>query len=102
MKVFLLLFLPPSIFAFSERCEVYGITHAPQELDCSFSSGNVYLTCRNGTYFLNEDLVSSAYHLEVEEGSSPLVFETFQSRLIVTDLLGELEVKKVTVRGQCL
>lgn len=91
-----------SDLAFAKPCEVYGISDSPQRLNCEFPRLSVRLTCRNGVYYLNQSRVLNAYHLEVETGTVPLVFESRDMQLTVTDSLGELQREKVTIEGRCL
>lgn len=65
-------------------CEVYGISDGPQKLDCSFNKEKVALRCVKDNYYLGKTRVKMAYHLEVEEGPTPLVFKTSDSQLTVT------------------
>lgn len=79
-----LLFLTLSSAVYAAPCEVYGISDSPQKLDCSFDKISLGLRCQNGNYLLDSDRVVNAYHLEVEEGASPLVFKAQDSQLTVT------------------
>jgi hypothetical protein len=79
-----LIFLTLSAHALAAPCEVYGISDSPQKLDCSFDKIDVGLRCQNGTYFVDSSRVNNAYHLEVEEGASPLVFKSPDLQLTVT------------------
>lgn len=72
----------------SVLCEVYGISDSPQTLVCAFGDEKMKLTCRKGTYFLDDEAVEVAFHLEVEEGPTPLVFRTQSGELTVTMLDG--------------
>lgn len=97
------LFLSP---AFAKDCEVGGISDSPQKLHCVFPETTIELTCRRGTYYLNSSKVSVAYHLEVEEGSNPLVFKTTDMNLTVVMELpnqysAELVKGKTQELGSC-
>lgn len=78
------LILVPLSQANARNCEVYGISDSPQSLTCSFKHLDVALRCKNGDYFLNNSKVSVAYHLEVEEGPTPLVFRANDLKLTAT------------------
>lgn len=105
MLISILVLLPG--FAFAKACEVYGISDSPQRLICSFKSQNVDLKCVNGKYFLNSSAVSQAYHMDVESGPSPLVFETNGLQLTVEihskkDIRAELFQNNRSEFGKCL
>ena len=68
---------------YAKSCEVYGISDSPQKLNCSFKSMNIRLSCVQGTYFINSSKVSQAFHMEVESGPVPLVFEAPNQQLTV-------------------
>ena len=86
-------------------CKVYGITDGPQSLICQFPSGKVKLSCINGQYILGGLNVTQAYHLEVESGSTPLVFQAPDLKLTATKMTrffhAELESKGVISHGTC-
>lgn len=93
--------------AFAKECEVYGISDSPQKLSCTFPGHTLDLTCRNGEYFLNSTKVTMAYHLEVEDGPTPLVFKTKDSELTVViqpkaDILAEYVRNRTHISGTCL
>ncbi len=79
-------------------CKVYGISDGPQKLACTFSEKKVSLSCQNGKYFLNSEPVLVAFHLEVEEGSNPLVFKTQDTTLTVVleEKAGDAELKSAS------
>lgn len=70
------------------KCSVYGITDAPQRLNCSPKAGsdhhiNLNIRCENGQYkfiksddgkIVARDDVRATYHIEVTKGSNPLGF----------------------------
>lgn len=58
------------------KCKVYGISDSPQRLNCTFPEMKVRLSCKWNTYYLNNEKVNLAFHMEVEEGATPLVFKT--------------------------
>lgn len=76
--LFILFFLVLSIAANASSCEVYGISDSPQKLNCEFSGKKISLRClnENSAYTLNGEAVEVAYHEEVEEGPSPLLFKS--------------------------
>ncbi len=105
MKYFYLL-LCLSLPAFSAPCEVFGISDSPQHLYCSVGGNKIELTCREGVYFIDEEKVEAAFHYEVEDGPTPLVFRTAKSELTVlmksqTRMDAELERGTRTTRGSC-
>lgn len=100
----LLLSLP--VFGQSRLCEVYGISDSPQKLNCSFPNLTIALTCVKGTYFLNSTRVSTAYHLEVESGPTPLVFDAKEMELTVVmnskvNITAELAREGRSLQGKC-
>lgn len=84
MKLLLALSLIPFRVSAVTLCEVYGISDSPQSLSCTFQRQKIKLTCENGTYFLDGETVEMAFHMEVEEGPTPLVFRTKNGELTVT------------------
>lgn len=104
-----LLALPLLFFVLSAEardCQVYGITDSPQKLDCSFKDYSVVLRCVKGTYFLNQSKVTNAFHMDVEEGSSPLVFTASNMQLTVViepkvDIQAELQLRDKVLLGTC-
>ncbi len=87
-------------------CVVFGISDGPQKLTCLFKALEVRLSCQEGTYFINQDRVASAYHLEVESGPAPLVFKAPGLELVVhlhskTDIQAELEQGGRVLKGDC-
>jgi hypothetical protein len=92
--------------AWAKPCEVFGISDSPQKLTCVFRTGAMKLTCQQGTYYLDRARVTSAYHLEVEDGPVPLVFKGASFELVVyvqskTVILAELERGGLVLKGQC-
>ena len=92
--------------AFSRPCEVYGISDSPQTLDCTFKTGPVAVRCHNGDYYLNDSKVKMAYHLEVEEGPTPLVFRAPDLQLTVTlqtkaESVAQLDKNGRLIKGRC-
>lgn len=81
MKLFLLLILV-SFSALAADCVVDGISDSPQKFHCYINNAKkiqkLDLICQDGNYELHWAgkmlPVTVAYHEEVEEGSSPLVF----------------------------
>ncbi len=82
--LFVLLLLLSSRTYAAPLCEVYGISDSPQALTCKFQRDKIDLACLDGSYFLDGELVEMAFHLEVEEGPTPLVFRTKSGDLTVT------------------
>jgi hypothetical protein len=80
---FLMISLLVSTFcasAASKGCRVDGISDGPQALSCTLSDkSHLELSCLNGKYQLKHNqgkpqVIEVAYHLEVEEGNTPMVF----------------------------
>lgn len=101
MKIILLFLVAASSQAFStELCEVYGISDSPQSLTCTFRNEKITVTCRNGLYYVEDDQVEGAYHLEVEEGPTPLVFRIRTGELTVTMGPGRKHEAVLTTNGK--
>jgi hypothetical protein len=83
IKLFIFSLISLNSFA-APLCEVYGISDSPQSLTCSFRNELINLTCLNGIYSLGGETVEAAFHLEVEDGPTPLVFRTKSGDLTVT------------------
>jgi hypothetical protein len=101
----ILLSLPA--LSMARPCEVYGISDSPQKLSCTFPAQKIALTCVNGNYFLNSSKVKTAYHLEVESGPTPLVFEAKELEMTVVidskiDIKAELVRNGRSLQGTCL
>lgn len=99
-------FLMISLQAFAAPCKVDGISDSPQKLECSLGKELKHLlSCVNGSYDLDGVKVDRAFHLEVDSGSSPLVFKTSTSTLTVVKqnltYAAELESSSGTTLGQC-
>ena len=81
MKNFLFALLIPGC-VFAADCEVGGISDSPQGLTCEIhqekKAEKLNLVCNDGVYQLiwreKTYQVTDAYHEDVEEGSSPLIF----------------------------
>ena len=104
--LFLLVCVSFSFTTFSKECQVYGISDSPQKYDCRINGSTFLLRCRDGQYFLNSQKIKQAYHMEVEKGSVPLVFEASGVKLTIliqskTDVLAELETGEGLERGSC-
>jgi hypothetical protein len=82
----LLTLLSSSISFGSSACKVDGISDSPQGMSCKFKNKEIKLTCQKGVYFLNEEPVSVAFHMEVETGSVPLVFQATTMTLTAIQL----------------
>jgi hypothetical protein len=92
--------------ALAQKCKVYGISDSPQRLHCSFPKQQIELSCRQGTYYLNEDKVEAAYHYDVMRGPSPLVFKTDSLQMVVEiyssgRMPAELQIGNAHLRGRC-
>lgn len=96
-----------STFIHASDCKVYGISEkTPQTLSCTFDKLKLALTCKDGDFYLDESKVSSAYHMEVEDGPTPLAFKTSDKLLTITvesksSISAELEVSDKTLTGIC-
>lgn len=106
MKVIIFIFLLSLNAKAATLCEVYGISDSPQSLKCRFSREDLALSCREGIYYLGEQIVEAAFHYEVEEGPVPLVFKTKERELIVTLSSGRNHKASLTgigskQRGNC-
>lgn len=104
--VFLTFSLSLPLLAQSKLCEVYGISDSPQKLDCSLGGDTVKLRCREGIYYINETEVNVAYHEEVEDGPTPLIFRTADSKLSIMmysprKIEGELSRQSRSFSGTC-
>ncbi len=108
MKALLVLSLICFPFSsWANLCEVYGISDSPQKLDCRFDKVTVNLRCVKGTYQLNGARVANAFHMDVEEGPSPLVFEAGPSKLTVlmhspSHIEAEWQDGSAALTGRCL
>jgi hypothetical protein len=99
------LFLFTNSYA-QNSCKVYGISDSPQGLTCRFKNKEMMLICKEGKYFFNNLPVLVAFHLEVEDGPTPLVFKTDSMTLTVTlkdkvDAKAEIETKTGIIFGTC-
>ena len=106
MKLLGLILLLNSAPLLASPCKVYGISDSPQKLECTFAQNeDIALSCSEGVFYLNDEKVLSAYHLDVETGSSPLVFKTAKSSLIITKqkthFIAERENTEGSVFGEC-
>ncbi len=107
MKALLLVFLISFSFSsWARPCVVYGITDSPQKLDCQLGKKAVNLRCVNGNYQLSGSPVANAFHMEVEEGAVPLVFEASKTKLTVlihspSNIEAEWEEGSTTLTGRC-
>ncbi len=96
-----------STYSLASDCKVYGISDSvPQSLSCTFDKSKVSLSCKSGEYYLDEVKVSSAYHMEVEDGPTPLAFKTTEKVLTLTvesksSIQAELEVDGKVLNGTC-
>lgn len=106
MKTLLVLaVLFSSSLSFASACKVDGISDSPQGMTCKFKNTQIKLTCQKGVYFLNEVPVSVAFHMEVETGSVPLVFQATSMTLTAVQLEksydAELETGRRRLIGTC-
>lgn len=104
--LFLVIIFLSSSHLFARDCEVYGISDSPQSLQCAFKRHQIKLSCKNGTYYLNQSKVINAFHMEVEEGPVPLVFKAEDMQLTVliqskTKIEAELDLKGKIAMGSC-
>jgi hypothetical protein len=102
MKFFLSLFLFLSINVFGADCQVDGISDSPQELSCRVKNLKINLTCQQGSYFVNGASVIEAFHFDVENGPSPLVFKGADFELVVVILRKSLITAEFTQKGKTL
>ena len=92
LKVFGLIFLFLSLKSWARPCKVYGISDSPQNLSCTIPKmGTFKLACIKGKYQLNGTAVEMAFHMDVEEGSSPMVFKTKNLSLTVVEERGKFK-----------
>jgi hypothetical protein len=85
-------------------CKVFGISDSPQKLHCNFPNRDVALTCAAGKYLLNGSPITTAFHMDVEEGTSPLVFKFPEGSLTVMmddPVTAELDLGKAQTQGLC-
>jgi len=92
--------------ALARDCKVYGISDSPQKITCQFGTETIHLSCKQGTYFLNQSKVNVAFHMEVEDGAVPLVFRASNLELTVVmqskvDIQAELVRGRLSRNGQC-
>jgi hypothetical protein len=86
------------------NCKVYGITDGPQSLSCKLKGKFVKLSCLKGRYYLNGSEVKEAFHMEVEEGTVPLVFKASDMTLTVmmdSPISADLVSKDGELSGLC-
>jgi hypothetical protein len=83
VKVILLISLFSASAFPAPLCEVYGISDSPQSVKCALDRSAFEISCKNGVYYLNDEKVENAYHMEVEEGPTPLVFQTSSEELTI-------------------
>lgn len=100
-KLFLLSLISLHSFA-APLCEVYGISDSPQALTCTFQNEKINLTCENGKYILGDETVEAAFHLEVEDGPTPLVFRTRTGEMTVTFTSGRKNEAVLSREGKKL
>lgn len=120
MKTFLTflmaLFLAKNLQA--QECKVTGISDSPQKLRCSFSSNiDLLLTCGGeGLYHIkwssptedtHETTIRQTYHMEVEEGPTPMVFKGNDLTLTIEEsrrasFKAELEKEGKIFKGRCI
>jgi hypothetical protein len=108
MKLLFIFFLNFVVsHSFATNCKVFGISDSPQKLKCRFKTFDLNLSCHRGHYFVNNDRVVRAYHLDVEDGAVPLVFDTSHSKLTImmnskVDIKALLKMKNRIYSGTCL
>lgn len=106
MKIALLVLLFSASALSAPLCEIYGISDSPQSVKCTIDRSPLEISCRNGVYYLNEEKVDNAYHMEVEEGPTPLVFQTQSHELVINLKNGKSHPAVLTegrrkLRGTC-
>lgn len=105
-KMILITLICLPTLAFSKPCEVYGISDSPQKLNCQFQKEKVILDCIEGIYTINDAKVIDAFHMEVESGPNPMVFQNADTTLTIIKLSdknirGTLEVHSQKLKGTC-
>lgn len=104
MKILVIFSLFISLPAFA-KCKVYGISDSPQRLSCDLGELNVSLTCKSRTYYMNGEKVNLAFHMDVEEGATPLVFKTNSGKTLTVlpeqEILAEYDDGKAYFQGTC-
>ncbi len=113
----LFLFLCFAIRAQAQDCKVGGISDSPQKLHCNLNKKtDLFVSCVQGKYLLKwhsrghfeERMVEHAYHLEVEEGASPMVFKNGPVMLTIeesprnTTFRAEFRWNSKVLRGHCI
>ncbi|MFL5785310.1 MAG: hypothetical protein ACJ76H_11905 [Bacteriovoracaceae bacterium] len=106
MKIALIILLYSASAMSAPLCEVYGISDSPQSVKCSIDRSPYEISCKNGVYYLNDEKVENAYHMEVEEGPTPLVFQTHSEVLTINLKDGKIHPATLTqgrtnLRGTC-
>jgi hypothetical protein len=112
MKILFLAFILWSNYSYaqSKLCTVYGISDSPQHMHCAFGSQRAELYCLEGQYFLriNNQLnyrVENAFHMEVERGNIPLVFQSAEVTLEMVKMARKYKAQLIfgnrTWRGKC-
>jgi hypothetical protein len=101
------------VIGWSMGCEVDGISDSPQSMSCYIHNGKLIgkldLSCDDEKYHLKwkekKVEVNTAYHEDVEEGSSPLVFLAEQMTLRTVSYkvysTAELIIGEKTYSGLC-
>ncbi len=102
MKIFFTIFLFFTFNAFGANCQVDGISDSPQELHCRVKKLSINLTCQQGSFFLNGAPVTEAFHFDVEDGPSPLVFKGADFELIVVMVRKSLITAEFIKNGKTL
>jgi hypothetical protein len=106
MKIIFVCLLIFSSLRLLADCKVDGISDSPQKLHCQFPKiQSLELLCLNDTYILNWNNTSYpiilAFHLDVESGSSPLVFKGNSLKLTVVDHHAVLLTETLQLEGKC-
>lgn len=112
-KVLLASFLLIPAISWSMGCEVDGISDSPQSMSCYIHNGKLIgkldLSCEDAKYHLKwkgkKREVTTAYHEDVEQGSSPLVFMADEMSLTTVSYkvysTAELVIGEKTYSGLC-
>lgn len=99
----IMLVLSMSVFA---ACEVDGISDSPQSRQCLMDKiGPLNLKCLKDKYILNikgqNYPIDVAFHMDVEEGDSLLVFKSNQWSLTLDGKKAFLEGRTFKTTGKC-
>ncbi len=100
-------------WSWAKDCEVDGISDSPQSMNCYIHNGKLMgkldLRCKDTKYKMEWKgktvEVTNAYHEDVEQGSSPLVFIADEMALTTISYkvysMAELVIGEKTYKGLC-